>query len=133
MLDELAKLDHDQLLFLLLGVATAGIVVLATVTILAEEWRRSRKIELELAFKEDLLERGFSIEEIERLLRARAPGWITALSELMARMGTFFQRLYRSLTRSWRLATARRQRQTTEQQIQRLSPRAEHPRHPKMT
>jgi hypothetical protein len=40
------------------------------VAIVAHQWRAIRRTELEMALKQDMLKRGLSVEEIERVLRA---------------------------------------------------------------
>ncbi len=66
MLDLFAK-DPALLIpiVLFLGGALVGIVA-----ILAHQWRAIRRTELETALKQDMLRRGLSVDEIERVLRA---------------------------------------------------------------
>jgi hypothetical protein len=52
-----------------LALTVCGAVV-GLVAILAHQWRAARRTELEVALKQDMLRRGLSVEEIERVLRA---------------------------------------------------------------
>jgi hypothetical protein len=47
-----------------------GGALVGIVAILAHQWRAVRRTELEVALKQDMLRRGLSVEEIERVLRA---------------------------------------------------------------
>jgi hypothetical protein len=60
--------DAVSLLFIVLAF-TAG-----TTIWLASLWFRHRRLEMETALKQDMLNRGMSAEEIERILRARMGG-----------------------------------------------------------
>ncbi|MBV9122417.1 MAG: hypothetical protein JO112_03515, partial [Planctomycetes bacterium] len=57
--------DHGTVVIL-------GIIVLAVVGIV--QWRKARAAELDAAFKAELLERGISLADMEKLLAARGPG-----------------------------------------------------------
>jgi hypothetical protein len=46
--------------------------VIALSAILASQWRKVRQTEIEVALKRDMLNRGLSTDEIERVLRASA-------------------------------------------------------------
>ncbi len=48
----------------------AGGALVGITAILAHQWRAIRRTELETALKQDMLRRGLSVEEIERVLRA---------------------------------------------------------------
>lgn len=68
----------------------AGIVIAAVTVLLAfgfVQWRRARQAEEELSFKMELLERGLSVDEIERLLRARPLPNRTLLGQFAALSG----------------------------------------------
>jgi hypothetical protein len=47
-----------------------GGTVVAVVAIIATHWRHVRQAEADTALKQDLLQRGMSVEEIERVVRA---------------------------------------------------------------
>lgn len=71
MLDFLDKLDHQELFSLAGGtvVTIAGSLV-AIVAIIATAWRRTRVAEMQLALKQQMLEKGMSAAEIEQVMRA---------------------------------------------------------------
>ena len=52
-----------------LALTVCGALV-GLVAIIAHQWRAVRRTEMELALKQDMLKRGLSVEEIERVLRA---------------------------------------------------------------
>ena len=51
-------------------IAIAGGILVAITAIIAGNWARMRRTEMELALKRDMLERGLSAEDIERVLNA---------------------------------------------------------------
>ena len=51
-------------------VAVAGTVVAILTAIVGHHWRRVRLTEAELAVKQDMVQRGMSVADIERVLRA---------------------------------------------------------------
>jgi hypothetical protein len=55
-------------------IAIAGGILVAVVAILAGTWHKNRKTEMEIALKQDMLNRGMSVEEIERVMRASRKG-----------------------------------------------------------
>ncbi len=57
--------DHGTLLILAVTALAAVILV---------QWRKARAHELDLAFKQELLERGMTAADIEKLLTSQAPG-----------------------------------------------------------
>ena len=57
-----------ELLIPILAIVCGAVVAL--VAIIAHQWRAVRRTEMELALKQDMLRRGLSVEEIERVLRA---------------------------------------------------------------
>jgi hypothetical protein len=63
-----AHRDVVSILFIVLGLAAGTVVWLASL------WFRHRRLELEAALKQDMLNRGMSADEIERILRARMGG-----------------------------------------------------------
>jgi hypothetical protein len=66
-----SKLSGDELLSLVLG--TTGILtglLIAVTAIVVTSWRRARQLEAESALKQDMLQRGMSAEDIERVIRA---------------------------------------------------------------
>ncbi|MBX3440203.1 MAG: hypothetical protein KF861_22125 [Planctomycetaceae bacterium] len=82
MLDALSRLNEQQLLFLgiLGGLLLFTVTVLGTV--IAVQVRKMRQKELELGFKDELLLRGYSVDEIIRLVATRQPRWSPDLVEL---------------------------------------------------
>jgi SOS response regulatory protein OraA/RecX len=62
----LAKLGENPFLDLLL----IGAFVVIAVAVIAVQWRRVRVAELQAALKKQMLERGMSAEDIEKVLRA---------------------------------------------------------------
>src|SRR5262245_61201373 len=60
--------NSPELLIPLAAILCGALVAL--VAILAHQWRAVRRTEMELALKQDMLRRGLSVEEIERVLRA---------------------------------------------------------------
>jgi hypothetical protein len=66
MLDLFAK-DPALLIPIVLFVGGALVGITA---ILAHQWRAVRRTEMEMVLKQDMLKRGLSVEEIERVLRA---------------------------------------------------------------
>jgi len=75
MFDQFARLDEAHLVFL----GVMGTLTLIAVTILAAvmavQFRKLRQKELELGFKDELLLRGYSVDEAIRLVSSRKPGW----------------------------------------------------------
>ena len=55
-------------------VAILGFFVTATVVSVARQWRRVRIAEIEATLKEEMIKRGMTAEEIERVLRASPEG-----------------------------------------------------------
>jgi hypothetical protein len=51
-------------------IAVAGGLLVAIVAIVCGTWHKNRKAEMEIALKQDMLNRGMSAEEIERVIRA---------------------------------------------------------------
>lgn len=51
-------------------IALVGGMLVAVVGILASVWHKTRRMELENALKQDMLNRGMSAEEIERVIKA---------------------------------------------------------------
>lgn len=47
--------------------------IIGVVAIVAGYWSKVRRIEVEAGLKQDMIERGMSAEEIERVIRASAP------------------------------------------------------------
>jgi hypothetical protein len=56
--------------FIIPVLAIAGGIVISLVSIISTQWRKARQAELETALKQDMLSRGFSAEEIERVLKS---------------------------------------------------------------
>jgi hypothetical protein len=67
--DLVSNLGRDEVTWLF--ILTLGAAVWL-VTFCAKQWRRVRQSEIEAALKHDLVERGMSVEEIERVITASA-------------------------------------------------------------
>jgi hypothetical protein len=61
-------LRHPWLL--LTGLSVVSVAVVSVVAIVASAWRSIRKTDLEVALKQDMLNRGLSAADIERVLQA---------------------------------------------------------------
>jgi hypothetical protein len=59
---------HPALLIPILPIV--GGCLIAIIAIVAGQWRKHRQTELEIALKSDMLNRGFSAEEIEKVIKA---------------------------------------------------------------
>jgi len=59
---------HPALLIPLLPIVLGALIALTA--IVASQWRKHRQTELEISLKHDLLNRGFSAEEIEKVVKA---------------------------------------------------------------
>ncbi len=85
MFDPLSQLTSAQLEF----VAVMSGMVLTALTVsagfFAVQWRKIRLRELELAFKDDLLERGITAEDVELLWSGKRPGFWVSLGRLCQR------------------------------------------------
>jgi hypothetical protein len=57
---------------IVVGCTTGVLIVVGSA--LANAWRRVRITEAEMALKQDMLERGMSAEEIERVMKASGAG-----------------------------------------------------------
>jgi hypothetical protein len=66
------ELLRPQVLGILLPISGAFLV--AITAIVAANWRRVRLAELEAALKKDMLDRGLTVDEIERILNASMSG-----------------------------------------------------------
>ncbi|MGD9854135.1 MAG: hypothetical protein AB7U20_04210 [Planctomycetaceae bacterium] len=82
MLDQLARLQEPQLIFLagLCGLLLFSFTVLGVVV--AVQFRKLRQKELELGFKDELLLRGYSVDETIRLVTSGRPGWSQGLIDV---------------------------------------------------
>jgi hypothetical protein len=70
MSDWLARM-HPALIIPILLIICGALIPLAA--ILASQWRKNRQTELEVSLKHEMLNRGFSAEEIERVVKASRP------------------------------------------------------------
>jgi hypothetical protein len=50
-----------------------GWIIVAIISSLAKNWRRAHEVETTAALKQSMIERGMSVDEIERVLRAGPP------------------------------------------------------------
>ena len=82
MLDQLARLNDEQLVFL--GLVCGMVLAAATIlgTVIAVQLRKLRQRELELGFKDELLLRGYSVDEVVRIITAGQGGWSQGLLAL---------------------------------------------------
>jgi hypothetical protein len=70
--DFLSRLFPNQIEDLLILVTIAATLLVA---FLSWQWRCHRRTEIEAMLKQDMLSRGMSAEEIERVLKASMSGW----------------------------------------------------------
>jgi hypothetical protein len=80
MLHEISLLEEEHLIFLgaVVAIVAAALAWMVTaVSVQCRRWRLSRQA---LAFKREMIERGLSVAEIERLLSASPPNFISRLS-----------------------------------------------------
>jgi hypothetical protein len=71
MAELLSKMSSDDLM----GVAMFFLLFLGgTIVWLSLQWRLHRRTEMEMALKQEMVSRGMSAEEIERVLRASVGG-----------------------------------------------------------
>ena len=63
--------------FIIPVLAIAGGIVISLVSIISTQWRKARQAELEAALKQDMLTRGFSADDIERVM----PGFDGAFTQ----------------------------------------------------
>jgi len=84
MIDQLSRLDEEHLLFLALMAGLLLLVITVIICIVAVQIRMFRQRQLELGFREEMLRRGLSIDEITRILSGSRPTWsqsVTSLSD----------------------------------------------------
>lgn len=101
MLEPLTRLDPPQLMFLTVmgGLLVGAFTILGSV--LAVQVRRLRQKELELGFKDELLLRGYSVDDAIRLSAASTPRWSQGVIDL----GNWFgARLSRPIHSLWSVA-----------------------------
>ena len=70
MLELLTELNGGELIGL---IAVVGAMLVAAIKVIAGSWQRTRCTEIEASLKHDMLERGMSADEIERVLKASGP------------------------------------------------------------
>ena len=51
-------------------ILTLGCVIIAAIAVIADAWARTRRAELEASLKAEMISRGMSVDEIERVLKA---------------------------------------------------------------
>ncbi len=61
-------LKHPQALVPTVAIVCTALVVLGSVIV--TQWRKVRQLDTEAALKQDMLNRGMSVEDVERVLRA---------------------------------------------------------------
>jgi hypothetical protein len=65
--------DNLSIMLTFMTLALAGLVIGVT-ALVTHHWRGVRQFETEAALKQEMLQRGMSAEDIERVLRASAAG-----------------------------------------------------------
>lgn len=87
---ELSQLREEHLVFIgvCLGMIVLGLT--AIVALVMIQWRKARRTKLSFSLKREMLERGLSVDQIERLLKAERPTllhrWCGALAEAVERV-----------------------------------------------
>jgi len=124
MWDSFFTLNEPQLAFLagLLGMILAAITLIASVVTV--QYRKYCTRELELAFKDDLLNRGLSATEIDLLWSGKHPAYLTQFLHALNRCWQYVVESsravvaagYRAYTALARIVTERRS-QDTEQEL----------------
>lgn len=86
MLDPLLQFSEEQLAFLaaVFGMILTGVTLIACVAVV--QWRKFRQRELELAFKDDMLQRGLSVAEVDLLWTGSKPGLVMQCERLWQRV-----------------------------------------------
>ncbi len=82
MLDQLARLNEEQLVFLGLMSGMVLFAVTVLVSVVAVQIRKIRQREMELGFKDDLLHRGYTVDETIQLMTSHKPGWSQGLIDI---------------------------------------------------
>ena len=67
---ELSRLDEGLVVGIFAAIAMVALLITVIVSVIAVQWRKLRQAELELSFKHEMLERGLTVSQIERLLDA---------------------------------------------------------------
>ena len=65
-------LDPDKLAFVLPAFVVACVLLVGIVRIISDAWERIRRAQIESDLKLDMLDRGLSAEDIERIVNASA-------------------------------------------------------------
>ena len=74
MMEWFSSLDIGAWPFLVAILVGLGGCLVGIVNIIAAAWRSARVSEIQAALKQDMLNRGMSAEEIERIIKAAPPG-----------------------------------------------------------
>jgi ABC-type siderophore export system fused ATPase/permease subunit len=77
MIEQMLREMKPELVFVLVIVGMSLVVatVVSLVSVVATAWRKTRRDEMIYELKREMLERGMSAEEIERVVRAEAPAF----------------------------------------------------------
>lgn len=79
-IDEISRMDHGRLeMFVAGGVGICAFVALTTM-FACWQWRKWKQVELEIAFKDELLSRGLPADDVVRIIRATRPGLFSRLA-----------------------------------------------------
>jgi hypothetical protein len=105
MLDDLTRLNDEQLVFL--GLVCGMVLAAATIlgAVVAVQFRKLRQKELELGFRDELLLRGYSVDEVVRLITSSQPGWSHGLLAVADRIEEKLRSGARALTAAGKKAS----------------------------
>lgn len=65
---QLSQLKEEHCVLLGFAFFFATVAIITITAIVSTQWRKARQLELEFAFKQDLVERGLSIAQIDQLI-----------------------------------------------------------------
>ena len=82
MIDQIARLNEEQLVFLGFMATLLLVAVTVIASVIAVQVRKFRERQLDLGFKDDMLRRGLSVDQAVRLLSSRRPTWSQSLMAL---------------------------------------------------
>jgi hypothetical protein len=74
MLDAFQGMKQEFVFVLMIvGITAVFVTVISVISVVATAWRKSRRDEMMYELKREMLERGMSAEDIERVIRAESP------------------------------------------------------------
>lgn len=82
MIDQLARLDEEHLLFLASMAALILFAITTTTCMVIAQVRVYRQRQMELGFWDEMLRRGLSVAEIARILSGSRPTWSQSVASL---------------------------------------------------